>query len=93
MTIYTIHPSRLSTPIYPIFTIYPNKVNLFKLAPQDIFVLTSPWSAIHSSSRNLHLDLFIRTYTSLLQTLLHSLLYLRLYQNVHLIFASTISPF
>ncbi|CAG7901084.1 unnamed protein product, partial [Brassica rapa] len=84
MTIYTIQPSRLSTPIYPIFTIYPNKatlkpVNLFKLAPQDVFVLTSPWSAFHSSSRNLHLDLFIRTYTSLLQTLLYSLLYLRLY--------------
>ncbi|KAF3601076.1 hypothetical protein F2Q69_00038830 [Brassica cretica] len=28
-------------------------------------------------------------YTSLLQTLLPSLMYLRLYQNVHLIFAST----
>ena len=67
-------------------------MNLFELAPQDIFVLTSPWSAIHSSSHNLHLDLFIRTYTSLLQTLLHSLLYLRLYQNVHLIFASTSDP-
>ncbi|KAL0655521.1 hypothetical protein Bca4012_076105 [Brassica carinata] len=93
MIIYTIQPSRLFTPIYPIFTIYPNKVNLFKLAPQDVFALTSPWSAIHSSSRNLHLDLFIRTYTPLLQTLLHSLLYLRLYQNAHMIYASTISPF
>uniref|UniRef100_M4DLV3 Uncharacterized protein n=1 Tax=Brassica campestris TaxID=3711 RepID=M4DLV3_BRACM len=63
-------------------------MNLFKVAPQDVFTLTSPWSAIHFSSRNLHLDLFIRTYTSLLQTLLHSILYLHLYQNVHLIFAS-----
>ncbi|KAL0854620.1 hypothetical protein Bca101_059772 [Brassica carinata] len=93
MTIYTIQPSWVSTPIYPIFTIYPNKVNLFKLPPQDIIALNPPWFAIHSSSRNLHLDLFIRTYTSLSQTLLHSLLYLRLYQNVHLIFASTVSPF
>ncbi|KAF3608043.1 hypothetical protein DY000_02047016 [Brassica cretica] len=37
-----------------------------KLAPQDVFALTSPWFTIHSSSRNLHLDLFILTYTSLL---------------------------
>ncbi|KAL0716515.1 hypothetical protein Bca4012_065837 [Brassica carinata] len=89
MTIYTIQPSRVSMPIYPIFTIYPNKVNLFKLSPQDVIALTPPWFALQSSSHNLHLDLFISTYTSLSQTLLHSLLYLRLYQNVHLIFAST----
>ncbi|KAF3584293.1 hypothetical protein F2Q69_00027936 [Brassica cretica] len=43
-----------------------SKVNLFKLAPQDVFALTSPWFTIHSSSRNVHLDLFILTYTSLL---------------------------
>ncbi|KAL0658231.1 hypothetical protein Bca4012_078816 [Brassica carinata] len=30
MTIYTIQPSQLSTPIYPIFTIYPNKASSLK---------------------------------------------------------------
>ncbi|KAL0676750.1 hypothetical protein Bca4012_004731 [Brassica carinata] len=30
MTIYTIQPSRLSTPIYPIFSIYPNKTSSLK---------------------------------------------------------------
>ncbi|KAL0663228.1 hypothetical protein Bca4012_100065 [Brassica carinata] len=31
MTINTIHPSRISTPIYPIFTNYPNKTSSLKL--------------------------------------------------------------
>ncbi|KAL0667892.1 hypothetical protein Bca4012_030596 [Brassica carinata] len=36
MTIYTIHPSRLSTPIYPIFTIYRNKVSSLKTSPKSL---------------------------------------------------------
>ncbi|KAL0854095.1 hypothetical protein Bca101_059247 [Brassica carinata] len=34
MTMYTIQPSRLSTPIYPIFTTYPNMVSSLKTSPK-----------------------------------------------------------